>query len=246
MASMKQLRSPLVNYDTFISVEKIGSFPLHLHSLKDMDKALDDICRAYDPTTPEEEELLLNLCPYFGIVWPAARGLATFMSERKSQFTKKKGIEVGCGLALPAILAAKIGAQMQASDFHPDVGDWVTKNAELNHARIDYVKWDWTNLDAKPESVTLGQYDFVLASDVLYERRHQEDLVRALARLIHDQGRIYLSDPGRIYLENALNEFERLGFQRAEFSYEVEENSNRPEIRLEKKRTVQVFEFFKP
>lgn len=242
---MKPLSSPLVPYDTFVSVEKIGSFPLHLLSLKDMDKALDDICKAYDPETPEEEELLLNLCPYFGIVWPSARGLAAFISERKSEFNKKRGFEVGCGLALPAILAAKIGAQMQASDFHPDVGEWVKKNAELNEARVDYVQWDWTNLDTKPESVTLGKYDFVLASDVLYERRHQEDLVRALARLIHDQGKIYLSDPGRIYLENALREFERLGFHRVDYSYEVEENSNRPEMRLEKKRTVQVFEFFR-
>lgn len=246
MASMKTLKSPLIAYDSFVSVEKIGSFPLHLHSLKDMDKALDEICKQYDPTNAEEEELLLNLCPYFGIVWPSARGLATFISERKSQFTKKKGIEVGCGLGLPAILAAKTGAQMQATDFHPDVADWVQKNAALNEVRIEYKKWDWTNLDAKPDSVTLGEYDFVLASDVLYERRHQEDLVRALARLIHSKGSIYLSDPGRIYLENALKEFERLGFERADFSYEVEENSNRPEIRLEKKRTVQVFEFFRP
>jgi len=242
---MKPLSSPLIPYDTFLSIEKIGSYPLHLHSLKDMDRALDDICREYDPETPEEEERLLNLCPYFGIVWPAARGLATFISERKSDFNKKRGIEVGCGLALPAILASKVGASMQASDFHPDVGDWVARNAELNQAKIDYVKWDWTDLDTKPESITLGQYDFVLASDVLYERRHQEELVRALARLIHPHGKIYLSDPGRIYLENALREFERLGFQRMEFSYEVEENSNRPEIRLEKKRTVQVFEFFR-
>ena len=240
---MKPLQSPLVPYETIATMEKIGTFPLHIHALKDLDRSLDEICKVYEPENESEEEQLLNLCPYFGVIWPSARALATFMSERKSQFAKKRGIEVGCGLALPAILAAKIGSQIQASDFHPDVGAWVKKNAELNQVNVDYVKWDWTELNTMPPAIELGSYDFVLASDVLYESRHPEELAKALARLVNPKGSIYLSDPGRAYLSKALAELEKLGFHRIDFSYEVEESSPRPEVRLEKKRKVQVFEF---
>ncbi|MBS1958137.1 MAG: methyltransferase domain-containing protein [Bdellovibrionales bacterium] len=247
---MKPLPTPLIAYDTFTTVEKIGGFPIHLHSLKDMDKALDEICAKYDPTTPEEEDRLLNLCPYFGVVWPSARALATFMSERKSQFTKKRGIEVGCGLGLPAILGAKIGAQMVATDFHPDVKLWVEKNAALNDVKIQYVEWDWTEdrtaMRTSPDDpIQFGTYDFVLASDVLYERRHPEELAQALARLVSPTGSIYLSDPGRAYLDRALGALEYLGFRRIDFNFDVEESSSRAEIRLEKKRNVLVYEFIR-
>ena len=240
---MKPLQSPLVPYETIATMEKIGTFPLHIHALKNLDQSLDEICRVYQPENKTEEELLLDLCPYFGVVWPSARALATFMSERKTQFNKKRGIEVGCGLALPAILAAKIGAEIQASDFHPDVGAWVHQNAELNQARVQYLKWNWTELHSTPPEIKLGSYDFVLASDVLYESRHPEDLAKALARLVNPKGSIYLSDPGRSSLTRALEELEKLGCHRIDFSYEVEESSPRAEIRLEKKRKVQVFEF---
>ncbi len=241
---MKKLASPLISYDTVSTVEKIGTFPLHVLSLRDIDRALDEICKLYDPKTPEEEERLLNLCPYFGIVWPSARALATFMSERKKQFNKKRGIEVGAGLSLPSLLAAKIGAQMTVSDFHPDVAAWVKKNADMNGVNLKYVEWDWTN-ENPPSDISYGSYDFVLASDVLYEKRHPEELVRALAKLVTPTGSIYLSDPGRIYLERALNEFKALGFHRVDFEFEVEESSPRPEVRLEQSRKIFVYEFIK-
>jgi predicted nicotinamide N-methyase len=241
-AFMDALPSPLIDYETVSTVEKIGTFPLHLLALRNVDKALEDICEKYDPKTPEDEERLLDLCPYFGIIWPSARALGTFMSERKSQFTKKRGIEVGCGLGLPAILAAKMGAAMTASDFHPDVKTWVKKNADLNEVKIDYVEWDWTDPNP-PAPILYHTYDFVLASDVLYEHRHPEELAQALARLVHPKGSIYLSDPGRSYLERALKKLEELGFHRVEFTFDVEESSARPEIRLEKTRKVHVYEF---
>ena len=240
--NLKNPSSPLIEYDTVSTIEKIGGFSVHLYSIRDLDKALDEICKRYETNSPEEEEELLNLCPYFGVIWPSARALATFMSERKKLFNKKRGIEVGCGLALPAILASKMGAQIQATDFHPDVGDWVKKNADLNNARVDYVRWDWTDETTNP-AIAIRSYDFVLASDVLYESRHPKDLAKALERLVSPTGSIYLSDPGRAYLKQALEALQNLGFDRADFEYEVEESSSLPEHRLEKKRKVQVFEF---
>jgi predicted nicotinamide N-methyase len=223
------------------TIEKIGSFPIHLHSIRNMDEALDAICKKYAPKTPEEESKLLDLCPYFATVWPSARALAQFISERKKQFNKRTGIEVGCGLGLPSLVAAQIGANLTATDFHPDVEYWLIKNALLNQTKISYLKWDWTDPNPGPE-ITFGKYDFVLASDVLYEKQHPEYLVRALSRLVKPGGSVYLSDPGRAYLDRALLEFQKLAFDSAEFYYEVEESSLIPEHRLEKRRSIRVFE----
>jgi predicted nicotinamide N-methyase len=246
MQDVQPLSTPLIEYEMISTIEKIGSFPIHLWSIRDMDRAVEEICAKYLPETPEEESLILDLCPYFATIWPSARALGLFMSERKKQFSKKRGIEVGCGLGLPSILGALLGAQMQASDFHPDVAYWLEKNAERNRVRIPYTPWDWTRPEmsaAGPGApVEPGGYDFVLASDVLYESRHPKDLVAALRRLIRPEGKIYLSDPGRAYLERALQEFESLGFSIARFQYGVEESSTIPGHRLDKKRMIQVFE----
>lgn len=236
MQEMKPLSMPLIEYDMISTIEKIGSHPIHLWTIRDMDRAVEEICATYKPESPEEESLILDLCPYFATIWPSARALGQFMNERKKQFSKKRGLEVGCGLGLPSILAALLGAQMQASDFHPDVAYWLQKNAERNRVRIDYQPWDWT----KPG--VPGTYDFVLASDVLYESRHPKDLVTALQGLVRPGGKIYLSDPGRAYLDRALEEFDSLGFAIARFAYDVEESSIIPGHRLERKRTIRVFE----
>jgi predicted nicotinamide N-methyase len=241
MEDVNPFSTPLIEYDMVSTVEKIGSFPIHLHSIRNMDQALDAICKKYEPKTPEEESQLLDLCPYFAQVWPSARGLALFLSERKKQFNKRQGIEVGCGLGLPAIVASQIGASMTATDFHPDVDYWLNKNAALNQTKISYLQWDWTDQNPGP-GITFGKYDFVLASDVLYEKQHPEFLVRALSRLVKPGGSVYLSDPGRAYLDRALLEFKKLAFDSTEFYYEVEESSLIPEHRLEKRRSVRVFE----
>jgi predicted nicotinamide N-methyase len=241
---VRSLPVPLIDYDMLITIEKIGNFPIPIWSIRDMDRALDEICKKYPPSSPEEETRLLDLCPYFATLWPSARALGLLMSEQKSLFSKKRGIEVGCGLGLNSILGAKLGAQMTAADFHPDAGLWLEKNSELNSVRIAYREWDWTT-PPPSDLLSEGRFDFVLASDVLYESRHPSDLVHALIRLIGEKGSIFLADPGRSYLPRALEEFEKNGFTRVEFEFDVEESSSLPEHRLEKKRKVKVFQLLR-
>jgi predicted nicotinamide N-methyase len=240
--------TPLISYDTIQTIEKVVSTPIHIVALRNLDRTLDQICELYAPKNSEESDQLLRLCPYFGIIWPSARALSIFIDQRKSLFNKRSGIEVGSGLALPSLVAAKAGAKMRVTDFHPDVKWFISKNAELNRlndsSAFVYQEWDWTSKTQNPEP-----FDFVLASDVLYERQHPDELAQSLAKLVkpktanHPGGVIYLSDPGRVYLEVALAAIEALGFHRIEHRFEVEETSSSPEHRLEKKRTVFVFEF---
>lgn len=239
------IKSLTMEYDTFIAIEKVGGFPVYIKSLKDLDKAVDDLCKSMNPKNEAEQDELLKLCPYFGVIWPAARGLSEFISERKKDFHKKRGLEVGCGLALPSIIATKMGAQMVATDFHPHVESWVQKNCELNSVFLKYTQWDWAQpFESRPLDLK-EPFDFILASDVIYEKTAPLELALNLGKYLKATGTIYLADPGRVYLKQTVDAFLAAGFKiHQESIITVEDSQSRPiEESREKKRDVHVYEF---
>lgn len=62
-----------------------------------------------------KSELLESLCPYFGAVWPSARAIALEVMAP----TPCRTLEMGCGLGIPALIAARRGFEILATDFHP-------------------------------------------------------------------------------------------------------------------------------
>jgi predicted nicotinamide N-methyase len=135
----------------------------------------------------EHEEFL----PYWAELWPSALALARVVARRP--LTGRRTIELGCGLALPAIAAAVAGARVLATDWAPDAVAIAAPNAERNGVELATERFRW---DAAPEP--LGPpWPLVLASDVLYERRNVEPLLALLPRLTAAAGEVWLADPGR-------------------------------------------------
>jgi predicted nicotinamide N-methyase len=100
-------------------------------------------------------------------------------------------LELGCGLALPSIVAAVSGARVLATDWSPDALAYAGRNARANGAKLATACVAW----AEPaELVGRGPFDLVLAADVLYERRNTEQLLALLPRLAPE---VLLADPGR-------------------------------------------------
>jgi predicted nicotinamide N-methyase len=137
-----------------------------------------------------------------------------------SRFRGARVLEVGCGLALPSLVAAKLGASVTATDYHPDIGTFLERNLFLNglsSAEVKFVPCNW-----QAEDALLGQYDWVIGSDILYERQHPGPVARILARHVKKgEGRIILADPGRPYLQNFSDEMNLLGFRCQVFTYQV-------------------------
>lgn len=188
--------------------ERFGAVELTVATLADLDRAVDSLCAGY-AERGADDELARDLCPYFGVIWPAARGLALEVARRGKALDGKRVIELGCGLALPALVAARLGARVTATDLHPDVPAFLARNLTLNGFApdaIEYRELDW-------RTAGLGaHFDVVLASDVLYEAGHPAPVARALAAHVAPGGRILLADPGRAYLQAALDELRKLGF----------------------------------
>ncbi len=136
----------------------------------------------------EHEEFL----PYWAELWSSAVALAHDLSLRSLR--GKRTLELGCGLGLPSIAAARSGARVLATDWSADAVLATAANAARNGVRVETLECSW----AAPEPIVeRGPWDLVLASDVLYERRNTGLLLRLLPRLVDERGLVLISDPQR-------------------------------------------------
>jgi predicted nicotinamide N-methyase len=110
-------------------------------------------------------------------------------------------LELGCGLALPALAAALRGADVLATDWAEDAIELVRRNAERNGVSIRAAKVRWS--DPEP-LLRAAPWDLVLGADLLYEARNAEQLAELIPQL---GGEILLAEPGRPYAKELLERF---------------------------------------
>jgi predicted nicotinamide N-methyase len=197
-----------MQYRLQVREETIEATRLRIESLANLNETIDALFAELEQQG--DPQLLESLCPYFGVVWPSARGLAEHLSQAgREALEGRRLLEVGCGLAVPSLVAARLGARVVATDFHPDIPRFLSRNIELNGITgLEFVSWDWQ----KAES-TLGVFDWVVGSDILYERQHPGPVARMLASHVAPGGRVVLADPGRPYLQAFADEMRGLGFE---------------------------------
>ena len=126
--------------------------------------------------------------PYWAELWPSALALAAALAAARPA----RVLELGCGLAVPSLVAALGGAEVVATDWSPEAVRVAGDNARRNGVTLDVRLWDWTAPTAE-----LGRWPLVVAADVLYERRNAEPLLRALDALVAEGGEAWIADPGR-------------------------------------------------
>jgi predicted nicotinamide N-methyase len=143
----------------------------------------------------EHEEFL----PYWAELWASAVALAHDVSIRSLR--GKRTLELGCGLGLPSIAAARAGGRVLATDWSADAVRATAANAERNDVKIETLRCAWAEADA---IVARAPWQLVLASDVLYERRNVTQLLALLPRLVDERGLVLLADPGRAHSEHFL------------------------------------------
>jgi len=183
-----------------IETVKVGSLELKLCMISDLDEALDH----YVKVSPSDTDKI----PYFTRLWESARVLAEFLVANPEIFHGKRALEVGCGLGLPSLCAAKLGAQMTASDFHPDNRAFFLKNASMNGLdQIEYHQMDWRNPDLPKH------FELIFGSDLIYEKEMVEPLVSCVDKLLDDKGTFILVDPGRRHLQTAVTAMEKAGYK---------------------------------
>src|SRR5215218_4312354 len=129
------------------------------------------------------------LAPYSAVLWRSGVALARELDG--AELRGRRVVELGCGLAVPSIAAARAGAAVLATDACPEALALVARNALANDVKIETATVAWAEPD---DLVARAPFDLVLAADVLYERASAALLLSLLPRLATE---VWLADPGR-------------------------------------------------
>lgn len=190
---------------TIVRREVFGGVPLELEQLADESSALDAVAAAAGDVTSERLE---ELCPYFGVIWPGARALADAVAALGADLRGRRVLELGCGLAAPSLVAGLLGADVLATDYHPDVPGLLARNLARNAVPgVRYAAVDW-----RREADLPAGFDLVLAADNLYLPELVPLVLRAIERGLAPGGRALVTDPGRPYLQAFVDRAEEAGF----------------------------------
>jgi predicted nicotinamide N-methyase len=143
------------------------------------------LLRPRNPESLLDEEAFSRdeFMPYWAELWPAGLALAQALPERLDGV---RAVELGCGLGVPSLVAAAHGASITAVDWAAEAVALLHTNAAANGLAVDARVADWRAF--------AGEYDLVLAADVLYEPRNVEALLVLLPRLAPE---VLLAEPGR-------------------------------------------------
>jgi predicted nicotinamide N-methyase len=129
------------------------------------------------------------LAPYWSILWRSGVALASALSAESLE--DRRVIELGCGLAVPSLAAARMGAVAMATDSAPEALELAQRNARANSLRIETALLEWTDPD---ELISSTPFDLAIGADVLYERQSVAALLELLPRLAPEA---LIADPGR-------------------------------------------------
>jgi predicted nicotinamide N-methyase len=144
------------------------------------------------------------LVPYWAVLWRSGVALARELDGM--DLAGRRVVELGCGLAVPSIAAARAGAEVLATDGDEEAFELAARNAQANGVQIDSLTVDWFD---PGDLLARGPFDLVLAADVLYERQSVAPLLSLLPRLAPEA---WLADPGRPAADALLEQAERRGW----------------------------------
>ena len=149
--------------------------------------------------------------PYWADIWPSSRVLAQRVGALRG--AGKQLLELGCGMGLVAASAARAGFDVMATDYYEDALLFTQVNVFGNAGVLPETRYvDWR---AFPSD--LEWFDYVIASDVLYEKEYAPLLAKGFRQSLAGGGMGIVADPGRIGVGDFLAACEEheLGVKRA-------------------------------
>ena len=184
---MPQSETLTYRHATCLHLFELAGRTIKIAAPKDPDALLDD---------PESEKRYATdqSLPYWPVIWPSGLMLAEQIlvsSESPVARGTCRILELGCGLGLGGIAAGLVGGSVTFTDYDGDALRFAEYNARLNGVADFSVKaMDWR----KPDSEL---FNWIIASDVLYERRLHELLINVFDQMLLPGGEVWMTDPQR-------------------------------------------------
>jgi predicted nicotinamide N-methyase len=140
------------------------------------------------------------IAPYWAVLWRSGIALARHLDGL--DLAGRRVLELGCGLGVPSLVAARAGAEVVATDADPEALELLALNAEAGGLPLRTARFDFRS--GEPPR---GPFDLVVAADVLYEEASVASLIDLLPRLAPAA---VIASPDRVPFERFLAEAELL------------------------------------
>jgi predicted nicotinamide N-methyase len=132
--------------------------------------------------------------PYWAMPWPSGAVLAGSLADEPPP-KGARVLELGCGLALPSVVAARGGGDVLATDGSEDAVAFAAHSLALNELDGEVAQVDWA--EQGDALAARGPWDVVLAADVLYLQGNVDLALDLVPRLVAPGGEIRMADPRR-------------------------------------------------
>lgn len=120
----------------------------------------------------------------------------------------KSILEIECGTGLASLVLNERGASISATDSNPSAGSFLEKNIALNNGKaIPFYCSNWTD-----KAHSLGFFDVIIGSDLLYEVSKIDDLARFISHHSKPLCEVLIVDTGRFLHSRFNRKMEDLGF----------------------------------
>jgi predicted nicotinamide N-methyase len=126
--------------------------------------------------------------PYWMHLWPGAMALARRVARSGEIGPGTRVLELGCGLGLPTIIAARRGCRAVATDWKREPLRILGRSAADNDIALSCLQMDWAAPGVR------GGFDVCLGADVGYDQAAEASLVAALTALLRPGGVAWLAD----------------------------------------------------
>lgn len=131
--------------------------------------------------------------PYWVQVWPASLAMARWM-DRHPGLGRWRVLDLGCGLGLPGITAARRGASVLFADRNPDAlrfARWNAIQAKGTAEGLGAQELDWGRQQVE------GQFDVLCLADVTYRPVHHAGILRHVQHCVGADGIVLHAEPWR-------------------------------------------------
>ena len=180
---------------------------IKIEAVADIDVLIDQIS---DDDFNDDERL-----PYWATLWPSAIGLGHYITSH-IDCKRKSVLELGCGLGLNGVICAALGANVIFTDYEEDALQFSKKNVALNELpKQNYELVDWR----KPSLA--GEFDYIIAADVLYEDRFLEPVKDMIVRYLKASGKAFIAEPNRPIARPFFEQLEDAGFSYKQFKQRI-------------------------
>lgn len=144
--------------------------------------------------------------PYWMHLWPGAVALARWVLVSACIGPGVRVLELGCGLALPAVVASLRGARVLATDRELEPLALARGSASLNACDLAVMQMNWQSPALRP------RFDVCLGAEVAYDQMAEESLVQTLRTSLADGGVAWLADSVNTYRRSLVSRLVAAGF----------------------------------